>query len=570
MSTLNAFGVSEFMASIAREATLAPDSIAIEILIHSSVHQRLSYAELTGSTWAAAEILQGQRLRRAAILCERSLTRYLSVLSCAWAGTEVLPLSTDWPEARLTYALDDFQPDVIWVDQHLASRCRRLLGRLGVWSTRVRVHSFDSSLNTRADSVCDHLHAIAKASPTNKPEVVVSQPWRPFYRVMTSGSTGRPKCISINTHNFQSYWRGLCTWHRLNRGQRVSQIFDLSFDLAWHDLFSTWTRGATLVVPTRPALLHPTSFLRDAQLDELFMTPTWAAAFLLGEGAANFELPQLQRAMFCGEALSRDVLQAARRAFPRAEIWNLYGPSEATVAVTHFNCSEDFPAEQSVVPIGRAFGDNLVDVVNDELRIAGPQVSVQQVRPTHSAQPQVASEINWLATGDRAQWSSNPMKQDPGDERGHGVSTPYLNFCGRIDRQVKVRGYRLELGEVEAQARRCAQRIGLRFVGLQVELLDDKLVAIFARGEEAKPTSQRASDSRSAPSVSPPIAPPIALPMTPPTIPLITQLKTALLAELPQYAVPQLWYEREDWPLTSSGKTDLQANRSWIIARLGI
>ncbi|HRK06946.1 MAG TPA: AMP-binding protein [Pseudobdellovibrionaceae bacterium] len=554
MSTLNAFGVNEFMASIAREATLAPDAVAIEILIHSSVHQRLSYAELTGSTWAAADTLQRQRLRRAAILCERSLTRYLSVLSCAWAGTEVLPLSTDWPEARIIYALDDFQPDVIWVDQHLASRCHRLLGQLGVWSTRVRVHSFDSSLNTRADSVCDHLHALVKASPTHKAELVVSQPLRPFYRVMTSGSTGRPKCIPIHTHNFQSYWRGLCAWHRLSRGQRVSQIFDLSFDLAWHDLFSTWSRGATLVVPTRPALLHPTSFLRDAQLDELFMTPTWAAAFLLGDGAANFELPQLQRAMFCGEALSRDVLQAARRAFPRAEIWNLYGPSEATVAVTHFNCSEEFPAEQSVVPIGRAFGDNLVEVVHDELRIAGPQVSVQSIKAARSDLPAEASQLNWLATGDRAQWSSIPTTESSGAKRDEPASRPYLNFCGRVDRQVKVRGYRLELGEVEAQARRCAQRIGLRFIGLQVELLDDKLVAIYARGEEARTSSSKPTDS------------PVAQPMTL----LITQLKSALLTELPQYAVPQLWYEREDWPLTSSGKTDLQANRAWVVSRLGI
>jgi D-alanine--poly(phosphoribitol) ligase subunit 1 len=542
------------MASLAREATLAPDAIAIEILLHSSVHQRISYAELTGSTWAAAEILQHQRVRRAAILCERSMTRYLSVLSCAWAGTEVLPLSTDWPEARLIYALDEFQPDVIWVDQHLASQCLRLLGQLGVWSTRVRVHSFDSSLNTRADSVCDNLHELVKASPTHKAEIVVSQPLRPFYRVMTSGSTGRPKCIPIHTHNFQSYWRGLCTWHRLSRGQRVSQIFDLSFDLAWHDLFSTWSRGATLVVPTRPALLHPTSFLRAAQLDELFMTPTWAAAFLLGDGAAKFELPQLKRAMFCGEALSRDVLQAARRAFPRAEIWNLYGPSEATVAVTHFNCIEDFPAEQNLVPIGRAFGDNLVEVINDELRIAGPQVSEQQIKPTRADQPADASQLTWLATGDRAQWSSSALSEHKPGQRDEQVSTPYLNFCGRMDRQVKVRGYRLELGEVEAQARRCAQRVGLRFVGLQVELLDDKLVAIYALGNEARTSATSPTDSAS--------APPMNL--------QITQLKSAMLTELPQYAVPQLWYEREDWPLTSSAKTDLQVNRAWVVSRLGI
>jgi acyl-CoA synthetase (AMP-forming)/AMP-acid ligase II len=216
--------------------------------------------------------------------------------------------------------------------------------------------------------------------------------------------------------------------------------------------------------------------------------------------------------------------------------------------------------DQLTVPIGRAFGENFIALRDGEIHITGPQVadpaslgkalqrtaletaldSDRESSRESSREPDRESHT-WLATGDRAHWSE---AEDPRLGR-------YLNFDGRLDRQVKFRGYRLELGEVETHARRCARRLGLKIHGLQVELIDSQLVAIFSLNRES-PHAQAQPSSDKLQQMD------------------LGQWKSALSGELPQYAVPQLWYQREDWPLTPSGKTDLLANRAWLKSVLGV
>ena len=542
MSEPTLTSVPEFLAAIAQEATRSPNSIALEIKSHSKQPLRISYSELVGSTWSAAKLLREDGIKKVAVLSGRSPTRYLSVLSSAWAGAEILPISADWPNARMLYALEEFQPDLIWVDASFESRLREMHGRFSAWANQLRVQSFDVQLGRRADSICDRVHAMKGLDWDQLVSCKASAIRRPFYRVMTSGSTGQPKFVCISTENFQSYWKSLCSWHELKAEQRVSQIFDLSFDLAWHDLFSTWSRGGTLVVPSREALMHPIGFLREADLDELFMTPTWAASFLLSRGVKGFELPRMRRVMFCGEPLTRELLKAAQTSFSNAAIWNVYGPSETTVAVTHFDCAEDFPAEQNIVPIGRAFGDNRIEIFDGQIHIAGPQVAEFAERVagggsevTHGP----SAGLAWFATGDCGGWSAS-------ESTNLGA---YINFAGRKDRQVKVRGHRLELAEVENQAWRCALRLDLDIVALQVELIGSAIVLICQRGHGliTERTATQSEEFQSA---------------------LFAKWRDALAQELPAYAVPQHWLERPDWPTTPSGKTDLLTNRNWAMSRI--
>jgi amino acid adenylation domain-containing protein len=346
------------------------------------------------------------------------------------------------------------------------------------------------------------------------------------YLLFTSGSTGAPKGVLVRQRNVMPYLRSVAARYAPTPEDRCTQLFDLTFDLSVHDMFLCWGAGATLFRIPNKTRFAPREFVRRHELTMWFSVPSTAAMMLGLRALRPGDFPSLRLSLFCGEGLPKRLAAAWAAAARNAVIENLYGPTEATIALTGFRIPREtaaFDAMPEVVPIGTPLpeqdavpvypsGEQVADGEEGELCLAGSQVTDGYWRrPDLTSQRFVrfawdTADRVWYRTGDRARRT-----------REHG-----LVFLGRLDRQVKIAGHRVELQEIEAVLHHAA---GTNAAAIAWPLGPDGLARGIV-GFVSRTTSS--SDD---------------------------MLDTCRQA-LPPYAVPSAIYQVEDWPLNSSGKTD--------------
>jgi D-alanine--poly(phosphoribitol) ligase subunit 1 len=337
------------------------------------------------------------------------------------------------------------------------------------------------------------------------------------YLLFTSGTTGAPKGVPITFDNLLAYLSNMQVQYPLGPQDKVAQLADLSFDASVHEIAWCWWTGGTLcVVPSAHALMWP-RYVRELRVTSVLLVPSSvvlaARARLLGPDA----LPDARLVFLGAEALTRDVVDIMRRAAPKARLVNLWGPTEATVAFTHFAIDAQ-RALPDIVPIGRPFPGQKLQLRNVDAQGLGELVqSGTQLAGGYWNAPELTAERfvehegeRWFRTGDLAHW----------DERDG------FCFAGRIDRQVKLRGWRIELLECESSIRTAS---GCDQVAVIVE--GDELVGFLA-GKHVD----------------------------------IDTLKSRLRATLPAYMVPSRFELLDALPLGASGKTDYAALTQWCRA----
>ncbi len=249
---------------------------------------------------------------------------------------------------------------------------------------------------------------------------------------------------------------------------RVSQTFDITFDLSEHDMFVAWESGACLCCLTQKQLIKPGAFVNDARLTVWFSVPS-TAAFMRRFGVLKPGMyPGLRLRLFCGEALPVEIVRHWPLAAPNSVIENIYGPTELTIACTTYrwdNTKSPDECAQGIVPIGRPFDGVRALIVDDQLRevehgrdgkllMTGPQLSLgywHDEAKTQQAFVHVAGKNGvYYRTGDRVR---RPTVDKP------------LVYLGRLDNQIKVLGHRVELGEVEAVVRQVSGLEGVVALG---------------------------------------------------------------------------------------------------------
>jgi amino acid adenylation domain-containing protein len=273
--------------------------------------------------------------------------------------------------------------------------------------------------------------------------------------LFTSGSTGEPKGVAVSQQNVRSYVEYASERYQVNEHDRCSQSFDLSFDLSAHDMFVSWERGACLCVIPESSAMAPAKFIKDQQLTMWFSVPSVVGVMsklgMLKPGV----FPSLRCSLFCGEPLPISYAQAWATAAPNSIVENVYGPTETTIAITHYRWERTAPPEcaTGIVPIGWPFDGQRACVIDSERRpvppgergelcLAGSQVTAGYWNnPTKTAEqfvtlPEMGDGL-WYRTGDLARQDADGC----------------FHYLGRIDHQVKIRGYRVELQEVEGALR---------------------------------------------------------------------------------------------------------------------
>lgn len=461
-----------------------------------------------------------------AIFAARSLTAYAAVLACAAEGHTWVPLNPAFPAARNLR---------MW---QLCGARAVILGKEAQQQWRAVASEFNAGhVLALADTVDDDIGAIGVPACDDVEPLEPAEEDYPAYLLFTSGTTGTPKGIPVAASCLQAYLANFAQLYPLPTGLRFSQMFDLTFDLSVHDMFVCWHNGGCLVVPTDADLLMPLQFVRRHQIQIWFSVPSMASiakqSGLLRPGV----LPSLQYAFFCGEALPVGSALAWMAAAPDAVVANLYGPTEATIAITAYTLQRDDSDWQqlSVVPIGFPYPGQLAKVVADngeeatagesgELWLAGSQLTSGYLAdPEKSAAVFVQKEFpgcaqtRWYRTGDCA------------------ALHPHfgLQYGGRLDRQVKINGFRVELQEVEHSLRQIART---------------ELVAVL-------PWPQRADGLYTG------VAGFVVQPSQPSDV-LLEQLKTVL----PAYMQPNQIRVVERMPVNANGKVDYNVLRQWLDA----
>lgn len=417
-----------------------------------------SYGRLRTHALRLAERLDAVDGSVCATLAERSLTAYCAPLACMLAGRIHVPLGTGLPAARVAGILGRTRPAALICDE--GGRAQ-LPGLAAVSGLPMTILAPEPEPGTAAAAPRGRASArppsadIANAGAGTGTSGLAVADREIAYVLFTSGSTGTPKGVAVGHRALCAYVEAvLARYPELDERQRCTQFFEPTFDLSLHDMFATWAAGACLYCVPRSALLMPTGFVNEHRLTVWFSVPSVAATLQRYRLLTADALPSLRLALFCGEALPGPLARAWTAAAPHARCENLYGPTEATIACTaHRVRAPD--GERAVVPIGTPLPGMQVAVVDGdgapcgpgatgELWLGGAQLAfgywqdpVQTADRFVNARPVAGGPSRWYRTGDLARIDAD------------GIA----HFLGRVDRQVKLRGYRIELQEIEAHLR---------------------------------------------------------------------------------------------------------------------
>jgi D-alanine--poly(phosphoribitol) ligase subunit 1 len=399
---------------IDRWAAVAPEATA-----HISNERTLTYGELRRHSNGLACYLTarlGEDYRPIAVLGHREPEMLIAFLGVVKSGRPYVPLDTALPQQRIDKILE-------------TSRAALVL-------TPTDVLQFSAS------------------QMRGPPRTV--QVDEPFYILFTSGSTGEPKGVIITLASLEHF----ITWMLAEqRFAELGEVFlnqaPFSFDLSVMDLYCSLATGGTLFSISRDLIANPKELYRaltSSGVTTWVSTPSFAQMCLVEDKFSDAMFPRIRRFLFCGETLPPQTAAQLLKRFPIAEVWNMYGPTEATVATTSIRIDASILERYSPLPVGRAMTGSKIFIVNGkrellpanqrgEIIIAGPNVS-----PGYLARPELTEDAFFQYRGQRAYRTG-----DFGRFRDN-----LLFFEGRMDEQIKLSGYRIELGDIEANLRALA------------------------------------------------------------------------------------------------------------------
>ena len=395
---------------------------------------RLTYAGLHARATALAAALRAAGARPdvpVAVAADRSAHALVAVLAVLYAGGAYLPLDPGYPPERLRYTLADSGAVAITGTPQATAALHQAAPGLPV----IAVPAAGAMLITGAPATLDP----APLTPDNL-----------AYLIYTSGSTGRPKGVAVTHRNIVASTAARWTYPALQQPARYLVMAPLTFDAAGGGLYCTLTQGGTVVIPTDEETHDPRALARlmsSAEITHFDGVPSQYAVLLETGTPAT---ASLRCCVLAGEALRPSLVRAHYEHSPEATLVNEYGPTEATIwATTHVTSPADGHAR--TVPIGTPIPNTTTYILDThlnpvppgtpgELFIGGPAITRgYHHQPALTAQRYLPDPYattpgaRLYRTGDRA--------------RQHPDGT--IDYLGRTDHQIKIRGFRVELPEIE-------------------------------------------------------------------------------------------------------------------------
>ena len=484
------------------QAACTPDAVAVEFMT-----RQLTYREVNSRANQLAHHLRGLGAGpdvRVAVAMERSLELVVALLGVLKAGGAYVPLEPDFPPQRLAFMLEDAQTIVLLTQRRLLYsmpplRCRALCLDTD-WS--------DIGAQPETDPVCT-------TSAANL-----------AYVAYTSGSTGQPKGVMIEHRGACNHLHGFARAHAVSSDDRVLQTAPIGFDMSLWQLLLPLLCGARIVLPEPGAHRSGSelvALIRTSGVTILRMVPTMLSVVADAPGFA--QCTSLRMVISAGEVLDPELARRIQ-VLPNAELCNAYGPTETTFFTTLWTCHRD--ETRSRIPVGRPIGNARVHLLDG----LGEPVPIGTPGEVHIGGDGVARGYLNRPDLEALSFVADPFAQTP-DARmyrtgdiARRLADGALELLGRRDNQVKVRGIRIELEEIEAALARQPQVRQAVVVLREDGLVGKRLVAYVCARDDVLAAAD---------------------------------LRAFARLSLPEYMVPAAFVLLPELPLTRHGKLDRHA-----------
>ena len=473
-----------------RQAIQNPNSIAVVDEV-----SEITYAELDRRSDLLATTLREAGVGTdtfVAIMLSRRKEFLIAVFAVFKAGGAYIPLDSDFPQDRLAYILEDSEAHVLLTTSTLSKNCQT-------------EQYFPRGKQLFIDD-------IDFDKPSGHP-VHFAQPSGLAYMIYTSGTTGNPKGVTITHEAMMNFILWLKNTEDLKAGEQCAIHTNFVFDGSLFDLYPPMISGATLHILSSSLRMDPERmcrYFKDHHIAGLLLTTQIGMMMM-----ENSELP-LRFLMVGGEKLTTFRIPSSMK------LYNCYGPTEFTVCSSFYQVSNE--RHQKNIPIGRPVSNTLSVIVDNEGRLVpqgaigelcliGRQMSrgywkQEELTKKHFVDCTFLSGQKMYRTGDLARWNEEGL----------------LEYLGRIDNQVKLHGYRIELEEIVNRINHCPG-VTSAVVVVHKQGNVDFLIAYY--------TSEGNKE--------------------------ILDIQEALMAEMPSYMVPSKFVRIDQMPLTSHGKIDYKA-----------
>lgn len=433
-------------------------------------------------------------------------------LACVKSGRAYCPIDINVPVSRTAAIVNEVKPEIILTTEPLDIQA--------------------SGTTVDKEQI---LQIVSAETNRISPEKAV-KPDDVFYIIFTSGSTGVPKGVQITRDCLDHFIQWAIT---LGNGVADEKAYvflnqaPFSFDLSVMDLFLCLYTGGTLWALPKPVQNDMKQLYRslgESDANVWVSTPSFADVCLADPVFSSELMPFLTDFLFCGEILTNRTVERLFKRFPNAKVVNTYGPTESTCAVTEVTVTEEINRSVTPLPVGRPkpgtwiriVGENgqiLPDGEHGEIVIVGDSVSVGYWNN---------EEKNKLSFGMTTENGTQYRFYRTGDE-GY-LSDEMLYYGGRMDLQVKLHGYRIELGDIENNL--------LKIDGIEQAVViptyrDGKVSSLVAGLVSSLPVSDEKAE--------------------------VAKIKEALKKELPEYMIPKKIRFLSDIPRTNNGKIDRKA-----------
>src|SRR5918998_520240 len=489
-----------------------PERIALRVAGREFTYDALNRAPNQIARAILAIEAEGQQ-RVAMMLEQDDPLLAATILGIFKAGKVYVPIDPSYPPARTSYILEDSQADLILAGSSSLPLTRELAGN----NERRRVLNIDE--------IIDEIGA----GPSDENPALPIDPDAIAYIIYTSGSTGEPKGV-IQTHrNLLGFVRNYTNSWRISASDHLTLFYSPSVSQSLMDIFGALLKGAALhpYNAKREGLANLATWLTKEGITVFDSVPSLYRNFLESL-SGDEEFPELRLIRLGGEPLSRELVTRSRKHFPGCVLVNQLAATETSMIAQYFIDSETEITGSTVVPAGYAVDGVEVSLIDEA---TGAEVGFGQVG-------EIAIKSRYLSPGywRRPDLSQAAFSFDPhgGGERlyhtgdlGRMRPDGCLEYLGRKDLRVKIRGHSVEVAEIEAVLHDLAEVKEAAVRAIELAQDDTRLVAYIVPRDESFPS--------------------------------VSRLRAALAEALPDYMIPSAFVRLEALPLTPSGKVDRRA-----------
>lgn len=435
------------------------------------------------------------------VFSNNDIYSYAALYACWYAGKTFVPLNLDNPVGRI----------------------RDIIEQTGIRTVLCSQNSFSYDKYSELDLT--YLNIENNNPELNEDQLIFPDEEQIAYLLFTSGTTGIPKGVPIHFEALNSFLKHFIIDYDITENDKFLQIYDISFDGAVPSYLAPLCFGASVytVPPDEIKYLSAYKLIREHDLTVVKMTPSILAYFK--PFFKEMLLEKVRYSIFGGEALPVGLAKEWSKCVPVAKIQNVYGPTESTVFCLRYEweSGKSIESNNGVVSLGKSSGENAFIVIDKkdqiikdgekgELCVTGPQLFIAYWNPDQSLRKDKyiyiekrGKNLKYYKTGDIVYK----------DKKGN-----YM-FCGRIDSQVQIQGYRVELGEIEQHSRDFLELNNLAAIGVENSHGTIE-IHLFTEGAKNKET----------------------------------ELMNHLLSRLPKYMIPAKITDLPELPKSTGGKID--------------